>query len=59
MGMKIATKANIRTTVSCEGPDGLNNGLQVAFRSGAVMALSVRTAFCLFLFVLLLFCSCT
>eukprot|EP01006_Ploeotia_vitrea_P040888 TRINITY_DN66469_c9_g10_i1.p1 TRINITY_DN66469_c9_g10~~TRINITY_DN66469_c9_g10_i1.p1 ORF type:complete len:835 (+),score=497.13 TRINITY_DN66469_c9_g10_i1:60-2564(+) len=41
IGMKIATMANIRTTLACQGPTGLNDGLQVAFRSGAVMALSV------------------
>lgn len=41
LGMRVAVVANIRTTVSCEGKDGLNNGLKVAFRSGAVMAMSV------------------
>lgn len=41
LGMSIATLANIRTTIACEGPNGLNNGLRVAFKSGAVMGLSV------------------
>jgi H(+)-translocating pyrophosphatase len=41
MGMSIATKANVRTTLACQGSNGLNNGLQVAFKSGAVMGLSV------------------
>jgi H(+)-translocating pyrophosphatase len=41
IGMHIATKANIRTTLACQGPTGLNDGLQVAFKSGAVMALGV------------------
>jgi len=49
MGMKIATKANVRTTLACAldengKPDqsgALNRGLKVAFKSGSVMALSV------------------
>mmetsp|Transcript_6760 Transcript_6760/g.7554 ORF Transcript_6760/g.7554 Transcript_6760/m.7554 type:complete len:841 (-) Transcript_6760:300-2822(-) len=41
IGMKIATKANVRTTLACQGDDGLNRGLKVAFKSGAVMALCV------------------
>jgi H(+)-translocating pyrophosphatase len=41
LGMSIATKANVRTTFACAGADGLNRGLQVAFKSGAVMGLSV------------------
>jgi len=40
-GMRIATKANIRTTLACAGADGMNSGLRVAFKSGAVMALNV------------------
>lgn len=44
VGMKIATRANIRTTLACQGPTGLDQGLQVAFKSGAVMALSVVSA---------------
>jgi K(+)-stimulated pyrophosphate-energized sodium pump len=40
-GMKIATRANVRTCVACAQPDGLNKGLQVAFKSGSVMALCV------------------
>lgn len=40
-GMKIATAANVRTTLACQGDDGLNNGLRVAFKSGSVMAMSV------------------
>ena len=42
LGMKIATKANIRTAIACDDTEnGLNSGLKVAFKSGAVMALSV------------------
>jgi len=41
VGMTIATRANIRTTFACEGNDGMNAGLRVAFKSGAVMALTV------------------
>lgn len=41
LGMTIATLANVRTTLACQGPDGLNNGLKLAFKSGAVMALMV------------------
>jgi K(+)-stimulated pyrophosphate-energized sodium pump len=49
MGMKIATLANVRTTLACafdekgnpEQGDSLNRGLKVAFKSGSVMALSV------------------
>eukprot|EP00457_Paulinella_chromatophora_P001623 gb/GEZN01001625.1/.p1 GENE.gb/GEZN01001625.1/~~gb/GEZN01001625.1/.p1 ORF type:complete len:810 (-),score=79.07 gb/GEZN01001625.1/:404-2833(-) len=44
IGMKIATKANVRTTFACQGPNGLNQGLQIAFKSGAVMGLSVVAA---------------
>ena len=39
IGMYIATKANIRTTHACR--TGLGKGLSVAFKSGAVMGLSV------------------
>eukprot|EP00947_MAST-08B_sp_MAST-8B-sp1_P002499 g2499.t1 len=38
-GMWIATKANVRTTHACE--ESINKGLSVAFKSGAVMSLSV------------------
>ncbi len=38
-GMKIATRANSRTTLGCT--QSLNSGLTVAFRSGAVMGLFV------------------
>ena len=41
IGMSIATLANVRTTLACQGDNGLNNGLKVAFKSGAVMALMV------------------
>jgi len=44
MGMTIATRANVRTAVQCFKGDrsqSLNRGLKVAFKSGAVMALSV------------------
>lgn len=42
MGMKIATQANVRTTLACGSEyEPLNAGLSVAFRSGAVMSLSV------------------
>eukprot|EP00501_MAST-03F_sp_TOSAG23-6_P002124 GSMAST32.ASY1.ANO1.2220.1 assembled CDS len=39
IGMFIATKANIRTTHACRA--GLGQGLSVAFKSGAVMGLTV------------------
>jgi len=39
LGMFIATKANIRTTHACR--QGMGNGLSVAFKSGAVMGLTV------------------
>jgi K(+)-stimulated pyrophosphate-energized sodium pump len=39
IGMKTATAASSRTAQGCSG--GLNRGLQVAFRSGAVMGLVV------------------
>jgi H(+)-translocating pyrophosphatase len=39
VGMDIATKSNIRTTHACR--QGLGTGLSVAFKSGAVMGLSV------------------
>lgn len=39
IGMKIATLGNVRTTAASE--DGLSPGLNVAFRAGAVMGLSV------------------
>eukprot|EP00736_Rhodelphis_marinus_P006504 Rmarinus@m.24570 len=39
IGMMIATKGNVRTAAAAEA--SLSNGLQVAFRSGAVMGLSV------------------
>ena len=38
-GMKMATNASARTTNACR--DSLNDGLTVAFRSGAVMGLTV------------------
>ncbi|MCC6575278.1 MAG: sodium-translocating pyrophosphatase [Planctomycetes bacterium] len=40
-GMNTATIANCRTAYACTKEDGLNQGLQVAFRAGAVMGLSV------------------
>jgi len=48
-GMKIATQANVRTTAACDPAAGgsINEGLKVAFRSGAVMGLGV-TGFGLF-----------
>ncbi len=39
IGMKVATKANVRTTAAAR--DGLNPALQVAFSGGAVMGLCV------------------
>jgi len=39
IGMDVATKSNIRTTHACR--EGLGTGLSVAFKSGAVMGLSV------------------
>ena len=39
VGMNIATQSNIRTTHACR--QGLGEGLSVAFKSGAVMGLSV------------------
>ncbi|MEM9659421.1 MAG: sodium/proton-translocating pyrophosphatase, partial [Planctomycetota bacterium] len=39
IGMKTATNASARTAQGCS--EGLNHGLQVAFRSGAVMGLVV------------------
>eukprot|EP00750_Incisomonas_marina_P007677 INCI15026.1.p1 GENE.INCI15026.1~~INCI15026.1.p1 ORF type:complete len:984 (-),score=135.57 INCI15026.1:437-3388(-) len=39
LGMNIATESNIRTTHACR--QGLGAGLSVAFKSGAVMGLSV------------------
>ena len=39
IGMDLATKSNIRTTHACR--EGLGKGLSVAFKSGAVMGLSV------------------
>ncbi len=39
IGMNIATKANVRTTQGAR--KGLNEGLRIAFSSGAVMGLSV------------------
>jgi H(+)-translocating pyrophosphatase len=39
LGMYIATKANVRTTQACT--ESLNAGLNVAFKSGAVMGLTV------------------
>lgn len=44
LGMRIAVEANVRTATACNADnvaDGLNNGLQVAFASGAVMGLGV------------------
>ena len=42
MGMRIATKANVRTTLACANPiNPLQAGLAMAFKSGAVMALTV------------------
>ena len=42
-GMQIATQANVRTTQACDPASGgsINNGLKVAFKSGAVMGLGV------------------
>merc|ERR1719160_440157 len=42
-GMKIATQANVRTTAACDPATGgsINEGLKVAFKSGAVMGLGV------------------
>jgi K(+)-stimulated pyrophosphate-energized sodium pump len=40
-GMNTATIANCRTAWACTKADGLNEGLQVAFRAGAVMGLAV------------------
>jgi len=42
-GMKIATQANVRTTQACDPATGgsINEGLKVAFKSGAVMGLGV------------------
>ena len=42
-GMKIATIANVRTTQACDPASGgsINEGLKVAFKSGAVMGLGV------------------
>jgi H(+)-translocating pyrophosphatase len=42
-GMQIATQANVRTTQACDpaSDGGINEGLKVAFRSGAVMGLGV------------------
>ncbi|MBU1863106.1 MAG: sodium-translocating pyrophosphatase [Candidatus Omnitrophica bacterium] len=39
LGMKMATRANARTTLACT--QSLNSGLTVSFRSGAVMGLLV------------------
>lgn len=39
IGMSIATRGNVRTTAACI--KGVSEGLNVAFRSGAVMGLSV------------------
>lgn len=39
IGMSIATKGNVRTTAACQ--TGIGMGLNVAFRAGAVMGLSV------------------
>src|SRR3989339_1346174 len=39
IGMRIATKANARTADACK--KGINDGLKVAFHSGAVMGLTV------------------
>jgi Na+/H+-translocating membrane pyrophosphatase len=52
MGMDIATRANIRTTHACR--QGLGEGLSVAFKSGAVMGLSVTCLSLLGLIVLYL-----
>jgi len=42
-GMIIATQANVRTTQACDPASGgsINEGLKVAFKSGAVMGLGV------------------
>ena len=40
-GMNTATIANCRTAYACTKPNGLNEGLQVAFRAGAVLGLLV------------------
>jgi len=39
IGMRIATRANTRTANACK--TGINEGLRIAFRSGAVMGLGV------------------
>jgi len=39
LGMRVATKSNARTANACK--KGLNDGLRIAFSSGAVMGLSV------------------
>lgn len=39
MGMHIATKGHVRTCKAAE--DSLSHGLQVAFRTGAVMGMNV------------------
>jgi len=39
IGMAMATRANVRTCEACK--KGLSAGLQVAFKGGAVMGLSV------------------
>lgn len=42
IGMSIAVEANVRTATAASHPEnGLNDGLQVAFASGAVMGLGV------------------
>ena len=41
LGMKTATMASSRTAQGAS--DGLNRGLQVAFRSGAVMGLTIKS----------------
>ena len=52
VGMAIATRANIRTTHACR--QGLGEGLSVAFKSGAVMGLSVTCLSLLGLIILYL-----
>eukprot|EP00474_Spongospora_subterranea_P008636 CRZ09094.1 hypothetical protein [Spongospora subterranea] len=41
LGMSIAVRANFRTTLACAGPNPLSTGLRVAFKSGAVIGLTV------------------
>ena len=55
IGLNIATKANVRTAEGAR--QGLNNGLRIAFSSGAVMGLSVVGLGLLGLSIMFLFLS--